>query len=84
MKLPAEIVDQMREAIEPLDTPMIREQYRRGDFPRSESVKDLDKRYRWDLFWAIPFKVREAVFGSDDGVKDSHVDTALRQIVRPL
>lgn len=50
------------------------------------NVGDIDKRFRWDLFWALgdsftrewSNKVREY------GVKDSHKDTLFRQIVREL
>lgn len=34
-----------------VDTPEMRERYRNGEFSRHELVKDLDRRYRWDMFW---------------------------------
>lgn len=37
--------------IELLDTPERRKKYSMLNFPRSNRVTDLNKRYRWDLFW---------------------------------
>ena len=66
-------------AIAPLDTPALRDAYRAGDFPRADAVRDLDKRYRWDLFWSA-----RAWSLVPDGVNDAHIDTALRAIVPTL
>ena len=47
-------------------------------------VKDRDKRYRWDLFWAIrPATVRWAWSEKayKTGCLDIHIDTALKKIV---
>ena len=98
MKLGADIVEAMRERIETLDTEETRQAYREGRFPRADSVKDIDVRYRWDLFHAT--KCRELLdshgaYGSGrivvrDGnvvegtVTSAHIDTALRRIVAPL
>lgn len=76
-----EIVEQMRQGIAPLDTPEMRDRYRSGNFPRADRVQDLDKRYRWDLFWAAPHL--DALY-DDRSILDSHIDTALRKIVPPL
>jgi hypothetical protein len=70
--------------IRTLDAEEVRQSYREGNFPRSEMVKDLDKRYRWDLFWAATrseFKLRDAL---NAYLNDSHIDTALRAMVKPL
>ena len=83
MKVTAEHLANLAQAIEPLDTPERRTAYRNGDFPRAEHVKDLDKRYRWDLFWAA----WDAAGQSPDFLaqySDSHIDTALRRIVPVL
>ena len=46
-------------------------------------VKDIDLRLRWDIFWMV-FKhslvLREAV----KDLKDDHIDTALRRLMREL
>jgi hypothetical protein len=67
-------------AIEPLDTAELRATYVARDFPRAELVKDLDKRYRWDLAYASG-AMREL---RDSDYADSHIDTALRHIVPAL
>ena len=86
MKITATEVTTLREALAPLDTESRREAYRNGDFPRSESVKDIDKRYRWDLFWAafnVPnWNVRSIL--ATGKYEDSHIYTALRSIIPPL
>ena len=72
-------VNKMGDAIHPLDTETVRDAYRRGDFPRAEMVKDLDRRYRWDLLWAAG---GWRIIPND--VTDAHIDTALRKIVPVL
>jgi hypothetical protein len=90
MKIPKDIVEEMRQAISQLDTEEVREAYRTGNFPRSEFTKDLDKRYRWDLLWAtmgnevLPKQYISDTLYEIPGVNDSHIDTALRNIVSPL
>jgi hypothetical protein len=70
----------MRERIAPLDTPERRAVYIAGEFPRADAVKDLDVRYRWDLFYAVKgFEI----IGAGEFTSD-HIDTALRRIVPPL
>lgn len=85
MKVTAEHVSLMRQAIEQLDTAATRQQYRTGNFTRSELTKDVDKRYQWDLFWAAntsyPNTIKQVL---NANYKDDHIDTALRSIVAPL
>ena len=78
MKMPKEQFDVLRAAIEPLNNAANRESYRTGNYPRAHLTNDVDKRYRWDLFWAVKFKADWS------NLDDSHIDTALRQIVPPL
>ena len=77
----------MSAAIKPLDTPERRAAYADGDFPRADRVKDLNLRYRWDLYWASKInnsnEMREA-YTPRDGINDAHLDTALRSIVPNL
>lgn len=80
MKVTTEHFNAMFAAIKPFNTESRREDYRLGQFPRAELVKDLDKRYRWDLFW---MSGAETVV-RDVGYADAHIDTALRKIVAPL
>jgi hypothetical protein len=72
----------LREHVAPLDTPERRVSYLTGDFPRSDQVKDLDKRYRWDLYWyAVRCSHNLPDTINDAGYDDAHLDTALRSIV---
>jgi hypothetical protein len=86
----------LAEAIAPLDLEEYRVKYRAGDIARFDSVKDINKRYRWDLYW---FAVRirnhailsgeydiepSAIPDSTNGYNMDHIDTALRSIVPAL
>lgn len=86
MKLTPVQVEAMRERIAPLDTAERRQAYREGRFPRAEAVKDLDMRYRWDLYLAarVSDVLDRWAGGDDDGLTDAHIDTGLRRIVVPL
>lgn len=77
-----DLVEAMRERIAALDTEERRERYRNGDFPRAHAVRDLDVRYRWDLFWHS--HSNDLVYAVHDNILDAHIDTALRKIVSPL
>ena len=80
MKINGELLETMRAAIAPLDTPERRDAYRRGEFNRSAAVKNLDLRYQTDL--ASAAGVYRLAY--DAGANDRHVETALRRIVPPL
>ena len=80
MRVSADILETMRERIEQYDIPQRRATYLAGEFPRADAVKDLDVRYRWDLFYLV--KGFEIV-GTGEFTSD-HIDTALRRIVPPL
>ena len=46
-----------------------------------------DKRNRWDLLWRLPLGARQDWFSDNciyDYLEDTHIDTALKQIVREL
>lgn len=46
----------------------------------ADKVKDLNKRYRWDLLWLLKLDLTEIYKYAND----SHIDTVLRKLVRPL
>ncbi len=78
----------LQDAISVHDTETVREQYRKGEFARADVTKDLNKRYRWDLYW---YAVRVANYNGqmpmpdhNDGYTMDHLDTALRRIVKAL
>lgn len=80
MKVKPEHLAAIREAITPLDTDERRARYIAGDFFRAEEVKDLDKRYRWDLLWESRTNKAFPIYDYNT----AHIDTALRSIVKPL
>ena len=82
MRATPEQVEQVRAAIAPLDTQEMRDAYRNGQFPRADKVKDLDKRYRWDLVNATGYRTVCDLY--DAGMNDTHIDTILRTVVAPL
>lgn len=69
----------LRGAVAPFDTDERRAAYRARQFPRAELVRDLDKRYRWDLFYRA-----NGYRAMAHDYRDGMVDTALRRIVPPL
>jgi len=87
MKFPADKLDTLRDWVEELDTEEVREHYRAGNYPRADRTKDVDKRYRWDLWWAALGR-NDQDYSWRDGwlsdLLDSHIDTALRAVVPPL
>jgi hypothetical protein len=83
MKVTAEHLAVLRDTLTPLDTDERREAYRSGQFPRASLVQDVDKRYRWDLYWAAARGGR-SLPDSTEGYNDAHIDTALRAVVPAL
>ena len=81
-----EYYEAVKAIVEEHDTPERREAYLNGDFPRADAVKDLDMRYRWDLYWVAFDKLRGTDLRDwqDRSINDNHVDSALRSIVAPL
>ena len=86
MKLTLAQIEAMRERIAPLDTAETRQAYREGRFPRADRVRDLDMRYRWDLYHAARgWEVLDRSIGGEGAdLTDAHIDTGLRRIVPPL
>ena len=63
-----------------LDTETLRDYYRKGKYHNTDKVKDLNKRYRWDLLWLLKLDLTEIYkYANDD-----HIDTVLRKLVKPL
>lgn len=52
--------------------------YEHGKFPRSETTKDLQMRFNWDLLWASG--LNEFVCKTLNYANGSHIDTALKSI----
>ncbi len=85
MKITPADLHEIQALIKPLDTPEIRAKYLAGDFPRANLVKDLNKRFRWDLLWSVD-RAALSLWTARvyDYLNDSHIDTALRSIVPAL
>lgn len=74
----------LRGAVHAFDTNDTRKLYQTGRFVRSDRVKNLDMRYRWDLFHVashIDPGLRKELYKY---LNDNHIDTALRRIVEPI
>lgn len=82
LKMSSEAFESLKAKIAKLDTCGIRDLYLDLDLEKAR-IKDLDMRYRWDLASAaIGTSGICALY--DEGLNDTHIDSALRQIVAPL
>jgi hypothetical protein len=69
------------------DTEANREAYRNGQFDRADKVTDLNRRYRWDLYWTARRQfgtVRDIMNEASTYLLDSHIDTFLKSIIHAL
>lgn len=84
-EITGERLEKLRGWIQPLDTEERRQRYLDGDFARPGLVTNLNRRYRWDLFYVAVDELRyaELIGCNDDGrlLTDAHIETALRGIV---
>lgn len=82
MKIQTELLTELSDAIFGLlaERPYLIDLYAHGIFPRAQSVKDLNKRFRWDLFYSVTRNYEELSVKFRE-FNDSHIDTALRAIV---
>lgn len=81
MKIKPEHFEHMKREIDRVlaKYPNVVDAYERGNFPRAERVKDLQKRFCWDLLYSaglLPFIV-EHVYPY---ANDEHIYTALLRI----
>lgn len=83
MKVTDEHFTILKEAIEAVDLPEYRDRYRKGEIARADSVKDINKRYRWDLYY-FAARYTNGLPDSTNGYTMEHLDTALRRIVPNL
>ncbi len=78
MKMTLKDFSELKAVVSDQDTPKRREDYRTGNFVNAPRVNDLDKRYRWDLFYDSFMESLTLHYS------DAHIDTALRRIVPPI
>jgi len=86
MKASRELIDRVGAMVSEVETdtfPTVRDDYRAGNYPRADRTKDLNKRYRWDLWWYLTGH-NPWLWGEVQGFDDAHIDTMLRRAVRPL
>lgn len=83
LKITEADLETMRTAIAPMDTEVRRERYRAGTFHHAEHCKDAGMRHRWDLFHDAGLTAF-ACSTLYRYVDDTHIDSALRQIVPAL
>jgi hypothetical protein len=57
--------------------------YERRDIPRAESVRDINKRFRWDMFrlGGLTSWTCDTLYPY---LNDDHIDTALRHVFRGI
>lgn len=88
MKIKPEHLAELKSAVARTDTSEKRAIYLEGSFPNADKVKDLNKRYRWDVLYASGLKIGDGVGTSGlplyGYLDDTHIDTALRSIVPDL
>lgn len=83
MKVSDEHFKIIKDAVEPHDTDAQRERYRNRQIHNAAAVSDIDKRYRWDLYYYAA-RLNNGLPDSTSGYSMTHIDTALRKIVKPL
>lgn len=84
MKVSASHLEIMKSAISLYDTDETRARYKAMDIPRADSVKDINKRYRWDLYYHAARFMDNTMPDSTNGYNMNHIDTALKAIVKQL
>ena len=89
MKIKPEDLTALRAVVAPHDTTVRRAKYLVGDFPGASRVRDLNKRYRWDVLYASGLKIGDGRGIPGDinlyaYLDDSHIDTALRTFIPNL
>lgn len=65
------------------NNPNAAQAYEEGLFPRSEKVKDLQRRFCFDVFYASGVKIGDGMGTSGDIIgnyNDSHIYTALKTV----
>lgn len=87
LKMKPAHVQYLRDTVLPYDSPQKRALYKAGKFDNADKTKDVNMRYRWDLLWlgirnnGNTGFLNEVLYSYLD---DSHIDSALKYIVRPL
>jgi len=84
MKL-AKFKTQLALLVKPFDTEDNRTKYRNRDISNADAVRDIDKRYRWDIFYAVARRNSDFYDALQSASpNDAHIDTLLKSVVQPL
>ena len=84
MKL-ADFKTELATLVAPYDNEANRTRYRNRDIPRADAVRDINKRYRWDIWYATTRRNREFFdVVQEVNPSDSHIDTLLRSVIPTL
>lgn len=69
-----------------LDIEKNRQAYRDYKFNNADKVKDLNRRYRFDVLYAIPKAARQEFFdlAYGMGANDNHVESLLKALIKDL
>jgi hypothetical protein len=83
MKATPEQLATVQSVLSQFDTDERRRCYLSGDFSRADKVKDLNKRYRWDIYWLAR---DNGLVGYEllENLNDSQKDTVLRRVIPNL
>ena len=83
MKVDKDILERMRGAIAPLDTPERRARYIALDIPFTRPNMDINVRYKFDLLWTA-VNSGGITYRELEDYNDTHLSTALGRIVPKL
>lgn len=78
MKATSEQLAAVVAAVRRIDTAERRARYRAGDYPRSETTKDVARRYRWDTYYAA-IDAGLLTYEVVCDLNGAHTDTLLRR-----
>ena len=81
MKITGHVFDELQQACAMVDTPELRERYRNKQFINADKTIDLNRRYRWDVFYVAKAYY---TFPPGNNYQDSHIYTALKRIIPDL
>lgn len=55
-----------------------------GLYKKNKIGKDTNRRFRWDMYWSIVKVLPLTTLNNIRELKDNHIDTALKKIVKEL
>ena len=82
----AALAPMIEQQVRGYDTHFNRDVYLSRKIPNADMVRDINKRFRWDILWAISRDVRQSFFDKSKelGGNDSHIDSLLKSLVPDL